>query len=433
VGIRRQTPNRFETSKAGSVSIQLLVIMVPVLLGFMGFAIDLGRLYLIRGELNQAANAMALAAAAQLNGTSVALDSASAAAQSTLHDGNSNGNFYNFGHVSLNTGTAFLNSTASDPSYFAAAADAMAPSTGAGSADGTTALYAQANITADAPLTFWGLLSGGQSRKTTIAAKAVAGISAPLCTACGIEVMAIAAANLQDTVDFGFTRQTHYTFGYSCTGLPAGTLTGDTALISYLLIDRYDTTSAISEANQLFNIGARGIGPSATATQACLTVNIGTDLIWATATPGSCRATAPNGSIQNMLCGLTTRLDGSAAAATYASSCSSAGDPNVLAAPFTTDTDVMPYDDYTQYTGNNRRVLTVAIVDSISATAPMNIEGFRQFLLEPTAGLTSNNPTDGDARFSALYIGNPVPLKQGRTDAPGCSISSGPGKVVLFQ
>jgi len=30
------------------MSIQFLVIMVPVLLGFMGFAVDLGRIYLVR-------------------------------------------------------------------------------------------------------------------------------------------------------------------------------------------------------------------------------------------------------------------------------------------------------------------------------------------------------------------------------------------------
>ena len=38
---------------------------VSASVAFMGFAVDLGRLYLIRGELNQAANAMALASAAQ--------------------------------------------------------------------------------------------------------------------------------------------------------------------------------------------------------------------------------------------------------------------------------------------------------------------------------------------------------------------------------
>ena len=35
------------------MSIQLAVILVPVVFGLMGFALDLGRLYLVRGELHQ--------------------------------------------------------------------------------------------------------------------------------------------------------------------------------------------------------------------------------------------------------------------------------------------------------------------------------------------------------------------------------------------
>ena len=435
MGTRRQIPNRIRTDSAGAVSIQLLVILVPVLFGFIGFAYDLGRLYAIRGELHQAASAMALAAAAKLNGTAVALDNASSAATATLADGNGNGNPYDFGHVFLNTGTAFLTSTAGPPSYFAAASDALSATGGNGTADGTTAQYAQANITADAPLTFWALLSGGQSRKTTIAASAVAGVSAPLCTACGTDIIAIAAASLTDPVDFGFTRDTHYTLGYSCTGAGAAALAGDASLITYVLINRYDLTSGISELNQLFNIGASGLGPSTDPTQACLTANVGTDILWATATPTACRAASPNASVQAMLCGLTTRLDSNAASATYATACSAAGDLTQITAPYSTDSDVNVYDDYTQYTGDNRRIITVAVVDSLSTTAgtTMNIEGFRQFLLEPTSGLTSNNPTDGQGRFSVLYIGYPVPLKQGRFDGASCSLTNGPGKVVLFQ
>lgn len=439
MGIRRQTQNQFRirTSSAGTVSIQLLVIMVPVLFGFMGFAIDLGRLYLIRGELNQAANAMALAAAAQLNGTSVATDTASAAATLTLNDMFSNGvqndgNTYNFGHVFLNQGTAFLNSSAPPPTYFQFASDALGANPGSGTADGTTAQYAQAYITADAPLTFFALLAAGQTRKTSIAALAVAGISAPLCTACDIDIMAIAAADSTDLVNFGFTPQTHYTLGYTCTGPAAGALTGDSSLISYLLINRYDLTTGVPELTQLFNDGARGVGPSTDPTQACMTINANTDVIWATATTEACRAASPNGSVEAMLCGLTTRMDANAAISTYATACTAAGDLSTLTAPFTPDSDVTAYDDYTEYTGDNRRILTVAVVETLSTSATMNILGFRQFLLEPTSGLTSNNPTDGDARFSVLYIGNPVPLKQGRFDG-GCGVSSGPGKVVLFQ
>ena len=79
------------------MSIELLVILVPVIFGMMGFAFDLGRLYLVRGELNQAATAMAMAAAQQLIGTAASLDNATAAAQRTLDDAGGTANKYNFG------------------------------------------------------------------------------------------------------------------------------------------------------------------------------------------------------------------------------------------------------------------------------------------------------------------------------------------------
>jgi len=72
-----RNPNH--SGRRGALSIQFLVILVPVVLGMMGFAVDLGRIYLVRGELNQAASAMALAAASKLNGTIAATDSATAA------------------------------------------------------------------------------------------------------------------------------------------------------------------------------------------------------------------------------------------------------------------------------------------------------------------------------------------------------------------
>ena len=60
------------------MSLQLAVILVPVVFGMMGFALDLGRLYLVRGELTQAADAAAIAAASQLIGTATSLDHAGA-------------------------------------------------------------------------------------------------------------------------------------------------------------------------------------------------------------------------------------------------------------------------------------------------------------------------------------------------------------------
>src|SRR5262245_14736205 len=166
------------------MSIQLLIIMVPVLFGLMGFALDLGRLYMVRGELQQAANAMALAAASQLIGTSLSLDNATAAANRLLDDTNGTANKFNFGSLVAGGAGGALTST-TQPAFFSTYTEAAAAA--GNGADGTTATFAQINLTAEAPLLFWGLRPGGESRRTTVVSRAVAGVRAPLCTACGIE------------------------------------------------------------------------------------------------------------------------------------------------------------------------------------------------------------------------------------------------------
>src|SRR5262249_50240836 len=152
--------------------------------------------------LNQAASAMALAAASQLIGTASSTDNATAAANQSIDDTASRGNKYNFGALPINQSNGNLTSTVNPPGFFSTVADAA--SGVANKADGTTAHHVLINITADAPLLFWSLLPGGQSRKTPVAAQALAGISAPLCTACGIEPFAVAAPDATDTVNFGF-------------------------------------------------------------------------------------------------------------------------------------------------------------------------------------------------------------------------------------
>ena len=77
-------------------------------------------------------------------------------------------------------------------------------------------------------------------------------------------------------------------------------------------------------------------------------------------------------------------------------------------------------------------ILAVPLFDTLSAAGPMTVLGFRQFLLNPNQGDVNLTPTDTDARFNALYIGNPVPLKQGSMSG-GCALASGPGKTVLHR
>ncbi len=408
------------------MAVQLLVILVPVLFGFMGFALDLGRLYLIRGELNQAANAMAISAARQLIGTSAATNFATNAARLTVDNTSQNANKYNFGSLRIGDSSGFYASDVPDPSYFATAADAMAAEPGS-SADATTARYVQANIVADAPLTFWALFAAGASRKTTVAARAVAGVSAPLCTACGIENFAIQALDPADLLNFGLAAGTRYTFGYVCNGNPTpGVLTGASQRLPYLLLDRYNAGDMFDESQQLFRIGGGGLPGSTVSTQACFRTG-NSELVWASAAPQTCASQAVPQSVTNLLCGVASRFTNDTP-----TTCTGVSDVANLSAPFTADTDLTDIDDYTAYTGSVRRVITVPIVDTLSAASAMTILGFRQFLLDPTAGSDSNLPSDPNGRFQALYIGSPVPLKQGRFDG-GCQAQSGPGKVVLFQ
>ena len=436
------------------MSLQLAVIMVPVLFGMMGFAIDLGRLYLIRGELNQAANAMALAAAAQLIGTSASLDNATAAAQQSLNDTNHLSNKYNFGSLVIGQTTGNLTSTVNDPAFFATVADATGSSGSSGTqADGATARHVQIGLTADAPLLFWSMLSVGQSRKTPIAGQAVAGISAPLCTACGIEPFAIAAVDASDTVNFGFgdpTAGTLYTFAFECTR--TSTSTGPATLVGsvvqYVLINRYDTANAtLDETQQLYKDAAQGLVASADPNPtgspvplACAGINDASETMWASAVPGSCTSViAPSASVSEAVCGLYSRFDNSAPPAVCTTDVTDFANLSTLYPP---DTDIVTgeADVYTSYTGNRRRIVTVPIVNALatSTAATMMVLGFRQFLLEPNPDGSYPNPTDPFGRFVVQYIGSPAPVQQGWFDdhfGLGCPVpvTSGPGKVVLHR
>jgi Flp pilus assembly protein TadG len=430
----------------GSISLQLLVILVPVLFGLMGFAVDLGRLYLIRGELNQAANAMALAAAGQLIGTAASLDNATTAANQSIDNSTSLGNKYNFGALPINQTTGNLSSRVDPLGFFATVADATAGS--AGGADGTTARHVQINITADAPLLFWSLLPGGQSRKTPVAAQAIAGISAPLCTACGIEPFAIAAVDASDTANFGFgdpLGAQNFTFAFQCAGTPTPVgLPGAGTVVPYAIINRYDTNNAtLDETQQLYRDGAGGLIGSTNANPTgsvipvgCVGVNDSSEQLWASASQQLCTAQVTP-SVTEALCGLYSRFDNANAPGNCSQFVTDFAD---LSAAYAPDTDVTTglLDAYTSYLGNGRRVITLAIVNGLTTTVTgtMTVLGFRQFLLEPNADGSFPNPADISGRFIVQYIGSPAPVKQGYFDdrfGLSCQVSSGPGKVVLHQ
>jgi Flp pilus assembly protein TadG len=441
------------------------VLLVPVFFGLMGFALDLGRLYLIRGELNQAATAMAMTAAEQLLGTAGSTDTATNAANELLDDSTGHGARYNFGADLLGQTTGFLTSTVNPPSFYATLADATGSSGAFGTqADGTTARQVQITMTADAPLLFWSLLSLGQSRSTPVAAMAVAGVSSPVCVGCNIEPFAVTAPDPTDPVDFGLgdgsgVSGTYYTFYYQCTQNPPTNTAPPSIMgtvLSYVLMDHYDPTNAAQdETDQLYSAGANGLlgAPTTDVNQApvggpvsCVTVN-SVESIWGSnglgntsASPGVCGNNIP-APAQEIVCGLYARMD---LAQTPPDVCTNAvTDAATLAAALQPDTDVAdPGGDYTAYMGNGRRIITVPVVDST-----MTVLGFRQFLLIPPPDGSGNlDPTDRYGRFVAMYMGmnpndlltTPAPVRQGiiacpTSTGPPAAPITGPGKVVLNQ
>ena len=440
-------------SERGSVAVWLAVILAPVLLGLLGFALDLGMLYSSRSEIKTAASAMALATAQQLIGTDTATAAAQAQGLYTVQNSAVPGNKYYFQGMPIGVTTGTLVSTIADPAYYATAADAIASgdATNGGSvsqAASAQAKYVRITITGETPLVFWSLLPLATSHKLATLATAVAGQSAPLCLACGIEPFAVAAIDQTDTTDFGFTVNTIYSFAYSCTvvvppppgsppSAPPPILGGGSALLYYVMLNRLNTNDTVfpAENSQAFQDAAGGLPGSTSTAQACFMVN-NTESIWLDAAVNRCGVTVAS-VITSALCGLDARFE--SVSAVGACSTALGGDFETLSPIYQPDTDVNTYTAYTDYQGNGRRIITIPIVDSIANTTSMTVLGYRQFLLIPDASANvegSSNDTDlqpGDTygRFLGMYIGSVAPVPAGRFD--GCTQAAGPGKVVLHQ
>src|SRR5262249_53820608 len=133
-GAGTPTAGKCRQVQRGGVSIHILVLLVPVFLGLMGFALDLGQLYLSRGELQTAAESMAAAAASQLIGTDASTDTATSAARLMVETGSGFGNKYYYGGLNIGESNGTLNSEISDPTYYATAVEA----TGEGDASGVS-------------------------------------------------------------------------------------------------------------------------------------------------------------------------------------------------------------------------------------------------------------------------------------------------------
>jgi Flp pilus assembly protein TadG len=415
--------------EGGTASFQLVVLLVPVVFGLIGFAVDLGRMYSARNDLKNAANSIAQAAAVQLAGTSVSVENATTAGMYAVNTANGRGNLYDFGGLPVGEATGNLNSEAPVLNFYDTAAAAMG-SDGAtgGEAGGTTARHVRVTVRGEAPLVFWRFLSLAQEGKLNLVAQAVAGVSSPVCQACGIEPMGVQAISIEDTTDFGFTVGSRYTLGYLCNGGPApGALANTVQRVPYVLLNKYNESAQVlaEENTQLYRIGALGLPANTDSNFSCVRYNA-EELIWTNAAPLNCNQNRVNTQITTYLCGLAARFDNT----TVPAACNLVAETDTILSAATIDTDIADVEDYTAYIGNRRRVITVPIIDTAS-TATMVVLGFRQFLLEPNANDVTLNVADQNGRFAALYLGTVMPVRAGRID--GCTLTTGPGKVVLHQ
>lgn len=425
----------------GAATVYFLLFTV-LFFGFMAMATDFGRMYVIQAELQAAADAAALSAANQLLGTASALTLAADQVTTAFDTTTNNDNRFNF---RLNTvgGTGLVSETNVD--YYATLLDARANTGGgqAGGIDWGTGLYpkyVRVQIAAQAPLLFFPMLTRNVGALPTVVVSSVAGLSAPVCSACGIDGLAIIDPSVgEDTVHFGLIPGAFYTLYLTASqqtpNVPAtpAALAGTEGVIEYAILNHIPSgPEGLALDSVLFQLGAGGLS-TATGLDPVRTITVDSveapypDLV------GNIGTGTTSG--RNILCGLNARFGVDPSENTCGGI--NGGEFVALASLFAADTDVGA-DEYaagaglqdfaTEYAGNHRRVLTMAVVDTIDSLTVLN---FRQFLLEtsPTVGVGVDDTVVSGA-FRAQYIGTPVPLRCGGVGG-ACRVTLGVGRTVL--
>src|SRR5690348_11198823 len=112
-GIAGQNGNRGRQSREGFVLLSTAVAMVGVL-GLLGLAVDVGRMYVVKSELQAYADNAALAATWALDGTSQGLTNASRAIQSVAGNPFAS-NRWNFATQTVTNGQIGFSTAAGGP------------------------------------------------------------------------------------------------------------------------------------------------------------------------------------------------------------------------------------------------------------------------------------------------------------------------------
>ncbi len=438
VGNHRDT----EAQRQCGVSTVYFLLFTFVIVGLIAMATDYGRFYLIQGELQTAADAAALAAATRLIGTGNAPERAADQVTSSFDATTGNDNRFNLriNQIGNNSGSDLTTATQID--YFTTLMDAQSNTNGGqtGGIDWTSGFYpkyVRVQLTAQAPLLFFPLVNRAALRPT-IATSAIAGISAAICSACGIDALAVAdQSGGTDTAHYGLIPGGFYTLFLVRTQRTAGAvtpapLTGTTSSVAYAVLNHVPNGPADLDVDgSLFEFGAGGLS---TASGLTIPANV---VINTTEVAYSIEGATTIG--QDVLCGLDVRFT---ADLSQTANCGTLGGGQFtsLAPLYATDTDDgtgtfaagVGLEDYaTEYQGNLRRILTVAVVDAADS---LNVLNFRQFLIEvaPVGGAVTQGLNTGlvTGAFRAQYIGALVPLRCGGVGGM-CGVSAGVGRTVL--
>ena len=351
-------PRRGSVRKSGEQGFSLLLLCLAlfVMIGMLGLVIDVGRMFVYKNELQTFADASALAAVAQLDGTQSGVQGADSTATAGPL-GTTKPNGYNFDTVTVSTVTTGY------ASAFAGTYDNYAT---ASSAAVNTYRFLRVTASANVPLNFLPVLPG-VSNELSLSALAIAGEQPQNSISNGgMLLFAPDAHNPADTKNFGLTPGTQYTLKWgngnstTCAGdlgfTPPGAPPSEHGFVD---IGEGNGTSGIRPAIEY------GGYPNANSTPSSVTA--GMNLV---SDPGN-RGSSIFGALSNRV---------------------------------NQDTDITSttWDQYkASGTGNGRRVVTVAMVGTWSgqghnANAP--VLGFANFFLN-----TSYSGSSGP--ICATYIG----------------------------
>ena len=164
-------------------------------------------------------------------------------------------------------------------------------------------------------------------------------------------------------------------------------------------MNRFDASGTLDESQQLYRDGAGGLIASTAANPtgstvplACMAINDPAETMWASLSPNTCSSGVPVG-VSNFVCGLYSRFDNIQQPGICTAN---VADFTSLSAAYLPDTDVTtgPTDVYSAYTGNGRRVITVAVVDTLAAAVTANV-----------AALIDNVATRSSCLVAARWFG----------------------------